>query len=81
MCARGRRGLVYEWGTSKVYTWIRWWIRITKRDSYRTWLHDMVYDCASPSERRLKNVVCYTRLDGGGVADVHQEKLESDKMT
>ena len=78
MCARGRRGLVYEGGTSKVYTWIRRCIRMTKRDSYRTWLHDMVYYCASPFERRLKSVVCCTRLDGG-VADVHQEKLESVK--
>lgn len=79
MCARGRRGLVCERGTSKVCTWIRQCIRMTKRDSYRTWLHDMVYYCASPCERRQKGVVCRTRLDGGGVADVHQEKLESVK--
>jgi len=52
---------------------------MTKRDSYRTWLHDMVYCCASPSERRPKNVFCCTRLDGGGVADVHEGKLESVK--
>jgi len=39
----------------------------------------MVYYCASPSERRLKNVFCCTRFDGGGVANVHEGKLESVK--
>ena len=79
ICARGRCGLVYERGTSKVYTWTRRRIHMTNRDSYRTWLHDMVYYYACPSERGLKNVVCCARLDGGGVADVHQGKLESVK--
>ena len=80
MCAQGRRGLVRERGTSKVYTWIRRYIRMTKRDSYRTWLHNMVYYSACPSECRLKDIVCCARFDGVGVADVHQGKLESVKM-
>jgi len=52
---------------------------MTNRDSYRTWLHDIVYYYACPSECGLKNVVCCARLDGGGVADVHQGKLEGVK--
>lgn len=70
ICVRGRRGLLWERGTSKDYICVGSVIHVMKRHSYRMWLHNVVHRFECPSEHSEKGLAGRAGLDGRRVAKV-----------